>query len=68
MKYFLYVLVGGLLLSVLICAVIKSRLKRRLKSIDGFVGITRNNSRNGRVVGGVIQRPSEKRAFPHQNR
>ncbi len=56
MEYFLYILAGVLLLSVLVCAVIEWRLKRRLKSIDGFVGLTRNNSGNGKIVGGVIQR------------
>lgn len=52
MEWFLYILIGILALGIIGCAVIKWRLKRRLDSIDGFVGTTRNESNNGKIVGG----------------
>jgi hypothetical protein len=52
MAWFLYILIGILLLAIIVCAFVKWKLKRRLDSIDGFVGTIRNDGDNGKIVGG----------------
>ena len=52
MAWFLYILIGILSLAIIGCAVVKWKLKRRLDSIDGFVGTIRNDGDNGKIVGG----------------
>ena len=58
MGWFLYILIGVLSLAIIVCAIVKWRLKRRLDSIDGFVGTTQNDTENGKIVGGVIHKHS----------
>lgn len=55
MEWFLYIIAGVLLLAIIVCAVVKWRLRRRLDSIDGFIGITRNDGKTGKIVGGAIR-------------
>lgn len=56
MEYFLYCVVGLLLLTVIGCGAVKQRLRRRLDDIDGFVGITKHSDEGGTLVGGVIRK------------
>lgn len=52
MSLWLNVLIGFLLLALVVLIVIRLRLKRRLDSIDGMVGIIRNSAITGKVIGG----------------
>jgi len=52
MNLWLNVLIGILLLALIVLIVIRLRLKRRLDSIDGMVGIIRNSAISGKVIGG----------------
>ena len=54
MNLWLNVLIGVLLLALIVIVIIRLRLKRRLDSIDGLVGIVRRGAINGRVIGGEL--------------
>lgn len=55
MELFLSILIGILLLTNTVCAIVKVRLKRRLDSIDGFVGTTQNYYNKGKIIGGQFE-------------
>ncbi|MEA4871101.1 MAG: hypothetical protein VB062_10810 [Christensenella sp.] len=54
MNPWLNVLIGILLIALTVLIVIRLRLKRRLDSIDGMVGIIRRGSITGKVIGGEL--------------
>lgn len=56
MKIVLFIIIAILILAITILVFIKRKLKRRLESIDGFVGISKNNIVSGKVIGGVINK------------
>lgn len=62
MNLWLNVLIGILLLALIVLIVIRLRLKRRLDSIDGMVGIIRNSAITGKVIGGEFTK-----VYKHQN-
>ena len=63
MNLWLNVLIGVLLLALIVIVIIRLRLKRRLDSIDGLVGIVRRGAINGRVIGGELTK-----IYKHQKR
>ncbi|MDP3446803.1 MAG: hypothetical protein Q8S22_01960 [Eubacteriales bacterium] len=52
MNWWLNVLIGVLLIALIVLILVRLRLKRRLSSIDGMVGITTRAAYNGKVIGG----------------
>jgi hypothetical protein len=64
MSWWLNVLIGVLALILIVLVVVRLRLKRRLQSIDGVVGITTHGAYTGRIIGGeftkVYQHKKEK--------
>ncbi len=52
MSWWLNVLIGILAIALIILVIVRVRLKRRLDSIDGMVGITTHGAYNGKVIGG----------------
>ena len=54
MNPWLNVFIGVLLVALIVIVVIRLRLKRRLDSIDGLVGVIRHGAINGRVIGGEL--------------
>jgi hypothetical protein len=54
MNLWLNVLIGVLLVGLIVIVVIRLRLKRRLDSIDGLVGVVRRGAINGKVIGGEL--------------
>ena len=62
MSLWLNVLIGFLVIALVVLIVIRLRLKRRLDSIDGMVGIIRNSAITGKVIGGEFTK-----VYKHQN-
>lgn len=64
MNWLLNILIGVLALILIVLVVVRLRLKRRLQSIDGLVGITTHGAYTGKVIGGeftkVYQHKKEK--------
>ena len=64
MSWLLNILIGVLALILIVLIVVRLRLKRRLQSIDGVVGITTHGAYTGKVIGGeftkVYQHKKEK--------
>ena len=54
MNLWLNVLIGVLLVALIVIVVIRLRLKRRLDSIDGLVGVIRRGAITGKVIGGEL--------------
>ncbi len=52
MNPWLNVLIGILVIALIVLIIVRLRLKRRLDSIDGMVGIIRNSAITGKVIGG----------------
>ena len=52
MSWLLNILIGVLALILIVLVVVRLRLKRRLQSIDGLVGITTHGAYTGKVIGG----------------
>ncbi|NLI53727.1 MAG: hypothetical protein GX417_05305 [Clostridiales bacterium] len=52
MSWLVNVLIGVLAVALVALVVIRIRLKRRLDSIDGMVGVTRRGGYDGKIVGG----------------
>ena len=61
MNWVLDVIIGILAVALIVLIVMRIRLKRRLSSIDGFVGITTHGAYTGKVVGGEFTK-----VYPHQ--
>ena len=64
MSLWLNILIGVLALVLIALVVVRLRLKKRLESIDGVVGITTHGAYTGKVIGGeftkVYQNKKEK--------
>ena len=64
MSWLLNILIGVLALILIVLVFVRIRLKRRLQSIDGVVGITTHGAYTGKVIGGeftkVYQHKKEK--------
>ena len=64
MSWVLNILIGVLALILIALVVVRLRLKKRLQSIDGVVGITTHGAYTGKVIGGeftkVYQHKKEK--------
>ena len=54
MNPWLNVLIGVLLVALIVIVIIRLRLKRRLDSIDGLVGVIRRGAITGKVIGGEL--------------
>ena len=52
MSWVLNILIGVLALILIALVVVRLRLKKRLDSIDGVVGITTHGAYTGKVIGG----------------
>lgn len=52
MSWVLNILIGVLALILIALVVVRLRLKKRLQSIDGVVGITTHGAYTGKVIGG----------------
>ena len=52
MSWWLNVLIGVLAVILIVLVVVRVRLKQRLQSIDGVVGITTHGAYTGKVIGG----------------
>ena len=61
MNWVLDVIIGILAVALIVLILVRIRLKRRLSSIDGFVGITTHGAYTGKVVGGEFTK-----VYPHQ--
>lgn len=64
MSLWLNILIGVLALVLIALVAVRLRLKKRLESIDGVVGITTHGAYTGKVIGGeftkVYQNKKEK--------
>ena len=64
MSLWLNILIGVLALVLIALVAVRLRLKKRLESIDGVVGITTHGAYTGKVIGGeftkVYQSKKEK--------
>ncbi|PKM39799.1 MAG: hypothetical protein CVV04_08430 [Firmicutes bacterium HGW-Firmicutes-9] len=64
MSWWLNILIGVLALVLIALVAVRLRLKKRLDSIDGVVGITTHGAYTGKVIGGeftkVYQNKKEK--------
>ncbi|GEM_PF-6389641 len=64
MSWWLNILIGVLALVLIALVAVRLRLKKRLESIDGVVGITTHGAYTGKVIGGeftkVYQNKKEK--------
>ena len=61
MNVWLNVLIGVLALALIALLVVRLRLKRRLESIDGLLGITKRGAYTGKVIGGEFTK-----VYPHK--
>jgi succinate-acetate transporter protein len=52
MSWVLHVIIGVLVVALIVLIVVRLRIKRRLESIDGVVGITTHGAYTGKVNGG----------------
>ncbi|MEZ4628687.1 MAG: hypothetical protein R2912_11615 [Eubacteriales bacterium] len=62
MNIWMSVLIGVLALALVVLIIVRVRLKKRLDSIDGFVGLTQRGEYDGRVIGGAMTK-----VYRHQN-
>jgi len=64
MSLWLNIVIGVLALILIALVVVRLRLKKRLESIDGIVGITTHGAYTGKIIGGeftkVYQNKKEK--------
>lgn len=56
MSWWLNILIGVLAIALIVMIIVRVRLKRRLDSIDGMVGITKHGAYSGKVIGGEFTR------------
>lgn len=61
MNWLLNAIIGILAVALVVLILVRVHLKRRLGSIDGFVGITTHGAYNGKVIGGEFTK-----VYPHQ--
>ena len=61
MNVWLNVLIGVLALALIALLVVRLRLKRRLESIDGLLGMTKRGAYTGKVIGGEFTK-----VYPHK--
>lgn len=54
MSWWINVLIAVLALVLVVLIVVRLRLKQRLDSIDGFVGIAKAGEFSGKVIGGEL--------------
>ena len=52
MNWLLNVIIGVLAVALIVLLVVRYRIKKRLDSIDGVVGITTHGAYTGKVIGG----------------
>ncbi len=52
MNWLLNAIIGILALALIVLVIVRVRLKKRLDSIDGLVGVTKRGSYSGKVIGG----------------
>ena len=52
MNWLLNVIIVVLAVALIVLVVLRVRLKKRLDSIDGLVGVTKRGSYSGKVIGG----------------
>lgn len=50
------IVIGILVIALIACIVIKIRIKRRLSSIDGMVGVTKHDACHSKIIGGNLTR------------
>ena len=62
MNWLLNVIIGILAVALIVLIIVRVRLKRRLDSIDGVVGITTHGSYTGKVIGGEFTK-----VYPNKN-
>ena len=61
MNWVLNAIIGVLAVALIVLILVRIRLKRRLDSIDGFVGITSHGAYKGKVIGGEFTM-----VYPHK--
>ena len=61
MDWVLNAIIGVLAVVLIVLILVRIRLKRRLSSIDGFVGITTHGAYTGKVIGGELTK-----VYPHK--
>ena len=61
MNWVLNAIIGLLAVALVVLILVRVRLKKRLRSIDGFVGITTHGAYNGKVIGGEFTK-----VYPHK--
>ena len=61
MNWVLNAIIGVLAVALVVLILVRIRLKRRLDSIDGFVGITTHGAYSGKVIGGEFTK-----VYPHK--
>ena len=61
MNWVLNAIIGVLAVALVVLILVRIRLKRRLSSIDGFVGITTHGAYTGKVIGGEFTK-----VYPHK--
>lgn len=61
MNWVLNAIIGVLAVALVVLICVRVRLKKRLQSIDGFVGITTRGAYNGKVIGGEFTK-----VYPHK--
>ncbi len=63
MNWWLNVLIGVLVVALIALILIRLRIKRRLESIDGMVGVTKHGAYDGKVIGGELTK-----VYPHKSK
>ena len=61
MNWLLNAIIVVLAVALIVLIVLRVRLKKRLDSIDGLVGVTKRGSYSGKVIGGVFTK-----VYPNQ--
>ena len=61
MNWLLNAIIGILALALIVLVIVRVRLKKRLDSIDGLVGVTKRGSYSGKVIGGEFTK-----VYPNQ--
>ena len=61
MNWLLNVIIVVLAVALIVLVVLRVRLKKRLDSIDGLVGVTKRGSYSGKVIGGKFTK-----VYPNQ--
>ncbi|MEA4915165.1 MAG: hypothetical protein VB061_11415 [Christensenella sp.] len=61
MNWLLNAIIVVLAVALVVLVVLRARLKKRLDSIDGLVGVTKRSAINGKVIGGEFTK-----IYPHK--